>query len=161
MITFLALWTEVIGIIFLIKFTIYCQGPEGRLLGLTRRSLARSFTLVFTKSVNSNFRVFRLAPVTVLRQDPLMASRFETFSEDEICMINEAFVQTNTKKATNLVCRCSLVGRKLFSYWICNKIVKCIGQNPRNVRKLWTKSLPSDVCNLQKFTFFSFIQLVW
>ena len=45
-----------------------------------------------------------------------MASRFEAFSEDEICMINEAFVQTNTKKATNLVCRCSLVGRKLFSY---------------------------------------------
>ena len=30
-----------------------------------------------------------------------MASRFETFSEDEICAINEAFVQTNTKKGTN------------------------------------------------------------
>ena len=30
-----------------------------------------------------------------------MASRFETFSEDEICAINEAVVQTNTKKATN------------------------------------------------------------
>ena len=30
-----------------------------------------------------------------------MASRFETFSEDEICVINEAVVQTNTKKATN------------------------------------------------------------
>ena len=45
-----------------------------------------------------------------------MASRFETFSEDEICSMNEAFVQTNTKKATNLVCRCPLVGSKLFSY---------------------------------------------
>ena len=30
-----------------------------------------------------------------------MASRFETFSEDEISAINEAFVQTNTKKARN------------------------------------------------------------
>ena len=30
-----------------------------------------------------------------------MASRFETFSEDEICVINEAVVQANTKKATD------------------------------------------------------------
>ena len=30
-----------------------------------------------------------------------MTSRFETFSEDEIGAINEAFVQTRTKKATN------------------------------------------------------------
>ena len=44
-----------------------------------------------------------------------MASRFEIFSEDEICAINEAVVQTNTKKATNLACQCSLVGGKLFS----------------------------------------------
>ena len=29
-----------------------------------------------------------------------MASRFETFLEDEIWAINEAVVQTNTKKAT-------------------------------------------------------------
>ena len=30
-----------------------------------------------------------------------MASCRETFSEDEICDINKAVVQTNTKKATN------------------------------------------------------------
>ena len=30
-----------------------------------------------------------------------MASRFETFSRDKTWAINEAFVQTNTKKATN------------------------------------------------------------
>ena len=30
-----------------------------------------------------------------------MESRFETLSEDEICAINEAVVQTNTKKARN------------------------------------------------------------
>ena len=30
-----------------------------------------------------------------------MASRFKTFSEDEIRAINEAVVQTNIKKATN------------------------------------------------------------
>ena len=40
-----------------------------------------------------------------------MASRFETFSEDEICEINVAVIQTNTKKAT-LASRCSLVSRK-------------------------------------------------
>ena len=38
-----------------------------------------------------------------------MASRFETFPEDEIWAINEAVVQTNAKKATNLASRCSLV----------------------------------------------------
>ena len=31
-----------------------------------------------------------------------MASCFETFSEDEICAINEAVVQTNTKRAKNV-----------------------------------------------------------
>ena len=40
-----------------------------------------------------------------------MASRLGTFSEDEICAINVAVTQTNTKKAT-LACRCSLVSRK-------------------------------------------------
>ena len=29
-----------------------------------------------------------------------MASRFETFSKDEICFINVAVIQTNTKMAT-------------------------------------------------------------
>ena len=33
-----------------------------------------------------------------------MASRFETFSEDEICAINEAVVQANTKKALDKIC---------------------------------------------------------
>ena len=33
----------------------------------------------------------------------------ETFPEDEICAINEAVVQTNTKKARNLASRWSLV----------------------------------------------------
>ena len=30
-----------------------------------------------------------------------MASHFKTFSEDEICAVNEAVLQTNTKKAMN------------------------------------------------------------
>ena len=30
-----------------------------------------------------------------------MVSGFETFLEDKICVINEAVVQTNTKKVTN------------------------------------------------------------
>ena len=44
-----------------------------------------------------------------------MVPPFETFSVDEILAINEAVVQTNTKKATTLACRCLLVGGKLFS----------------------------------------------
>ena len=45
-----------------------------------------------------------------------MASRFETFLEDEICAINEAVVQTNAKKATNFgLSVFRMVGRKLFS----------------------------------------------
>ena len=31
----------------------------------------------------------------------MMPSRFETFSDDEICVINETVVQAITKKATN------------------------------------------------------------
>ena len=31
-----------------------------------------------------------------------MASRFETFSEGEVCAINEEVVHSNTKKATKL-----------------------------------------------------------
>ena len=42
-----------------------------------------------------------------------MASRFETFSEDEILTVNEAVVQTNTKKRLALACRCLLGGIKL------------------------------------------------
>ena len=45
-----------------------------------------------------------------------MASCFETFSEDEICAINEAVVQKKMPRERQpLACRCSLVGRKLFS----------------------------------------------
>ena len=63
--------------------------------------------------MNSNFRAFWLANVTrnILGYSPLailcfateakMASRFETFLEDEIWAINEQVVQTNTKRATN------------------------------------------------------------
>ena len=69
--------------------------------------------------MNSNFRAFWLAPVF---QNILVYSLFcdrnqdavETFSEDEICVINEAVVQKNTKKATNFGFRCSLFGRNYF-----------------------------------------------
>ena len=44
--------------------------------------------LVFTKSVDSNFRPFGLAPVTVLRTERKMARRFAKVSEEEI---EEAF----------------------------------------------------------------------
>ena len=61
---------------------------------------------MFTKSVKSNFRAFILALGISLATHSFataakMASHFETFLEDEICAINEAVAQTNTKKATN------------------------------------------------------------
>ena len=56
--------------------------------------------LVFTKSVNSNFRLFWLAPVTrnilgysLFCDRSQMASRLQTFSEDGIWAINEIGVQ--------------------------------------------------------------------
>ena len=55
-----------------------------------------------------------------------MACRLETFPEDEICAINEAVVQTNTKKAkATWLLGGHWLGRKLYSCCICNKIVKC------------------------------------
>ena len=72
--------------------------------------------------MNSDFRAFLLAPVT--RNIPgyfLFFDRsqdgvqFRDISEDEICAINEAVVETNTKKATEFGLSCSMVGRKLFS----------------------------------------------
>ena len=45
-----------------------------------------------------------------------MASRFETFSEHEICTINEPVAQTNNKKKTNFASSVSTgIGRKSFS----------------------------------------------
>ena len=47
-----------------------------------------------------------------------MASRFETFSKDEILAINEAVVEANTKKSTNFgfSCQWLLVRRKLLLF---------------------------------------------
>ena len=66
-----------------------------------------------------------------------MASRFETFSEGEVCAINEEVVHSNTKKATKLW----LVGvhwweENYFHAEFAKKIVKCTCENPRNVCKL-------------------------
>ena len=53
-----------------------------------------------------------------------MAPRFATVSKVKILAENEGAAPRNTKKETNLGCWCLLVGRKKFSYWICNKIIK-------------------------------------
>ena len=54
-----------------------------------------------------------------------MASRFETFSEDEICVINEAVVQTNTKKPTNF----SSIGGTGYSGFFGGNLIKVGGIN--------------------------------
>ena len=43
-----------------------------------------------------------------------MASRFKTFSEDGILVINEAIVQRNTRKGTNLGLSVFIVNKDLY-----------------------------------------------
>ena len=88
--------------------------------------------------MNSNFRVFWLAPVTrnilcysLFCDQANMASRFGTLYKDEI-----SYKQTPRKRRT-LACQCSLVGRKLFSCWICNNMIA----RWLNIRGLHTLSL--------------------
>ena len=88
--------------------------------------------LVFTKSVNSSFRAFLLVPV--ITRNILDYSLFCDRSEDGVSF-RDIFGRRNlsdkwssrtkkiSKKSWNLVCRC-LVGRKLFSCWICSNFVK-------------------------------------
>ena len=119
--------------------------------------------LVFTKSVKSNFRAFWLAPV---KQNILgywfatgakMASRFETCSKDEIWVKMKKSHKQIPRKRRTLDCQCLPVGRKLFSCWICNKIVKMSLTKFPKCCKLCTKLLPSDVFNFKKLLFFIFI----
>ena len=111
--------------------------------------------------MNSNFLAFWLAPVTRNILGYLLFcdrshdgfSFRDTFGRRNLChkWSNRTNNTTNT-----LACQCSLVGRKLFSCWICSKIVRCTWQNPRNVCELKTKFLLSDVFNLQKVSIFQF-----
>ena len=58
----------------------------------------KQFSRVFIGSRNSEYpHVATHSFATAAK----MASHFEIFLEDEICAINEAVAQTNTKKATN------------------------------------------------------------
>ena len=80
-----------------------------------------------------------------------MASRFETFSKGEICAINEAVLQTNTKKATNFGLPV-FTGRQRIIFML----------NLQTNRKNALDKIPeSDVFNLQKVTFFIFVQVMW
>ena len=69
--------------------------------------IANISILVFTKSVDSNFRVFWLAPVTrnilvihCLGTGFKMASRFSIVCKNKILAVNEAAAPANTKKDT-------------------------------------------------------------
>ena len=96
------------------------------------RALLTYCLLVFTKSVNSSFRAFLLAPV--MTRNILGYSLFCDRSQDGFSF-RDIFGRRNLsdkwrsrtnipKKSWTLVCRCLLVGRKLFSCWIYSKIVK-------------------------------------
>ena len=90
--------------------------------------------LVFTKSVDSNFRAFWLTPVT---RNILGYSLFCDHSQDDVSFRDiferrnlsnkcEAFVQTNTKKATNF-------GLLLFTGMYKTVFVLNLQQNGKNV----------------------------
>ena len=115
----------IVSSLFVIRIWIYLYGTW------LRDMFHFYYSLVFTKSVNSTFGEFWLAPqlgrsfaIHCSATGAKMASCFEVFSEEEIWAINEAVLQTNTKKAT-IFCLSVFTGsRKLFSCWICDKIVK-------------------------------------
>ena len=92
-----------------------------------------------------------------------MASHFETFLKDEICVINEAVLQRNTKKATNFGLSV-FTGRQRIIFML---NLQTNGKNALDkipemlVLKLQTKFLLSDAFKLQKVTFFIFVQLMW
>ena len=108
--------------------------------------------LVFTKSANSDFRLFWLAPE--IRNILGYSLFFEKFSERQ----NLSYkwnIRTNNKIPRNrrtLASRGLLVSRKLFSCWICNKIVKMHWKKSQNVCQLLTKFLVNDFYNLKKYT---------
>ena len=81
-----------------------------------------------------------------------MATRFETFSEDEISAIIEVVAQTNTKKAKTFGLSVFTGRQKIISMLNLQQNRKMHLQNPRNVCKF----LLSDVFNLQKVTFLQY-----
>ena len=90
-----------------------------------------------------------------------MASCLETFLEHEIWAISEVVVQTNTKKVTNF-------GLSVFTGRLKKIFILNLQQNCKNAHDkipkmfvLVNKVSTSDVFNLQKVTFFLFIQLIW
>ena len=85
-----------------------------------------NYLLVFTKSVNSNFRAFLLLPLT---QNILGYSLFGTGINMASCfaivflVANESAVPTKTMQTTKFGLLVFIGrSRKLFSDWICNKI---------------------------------------
>ena len=90
-----------------------------------------------------------------------MASHFETFLKDEICVTNEAVLQRNTKKATNFGLSV-FTGRQRIMLNLQTNRKNALDKIPEMlVLKLQTKFLLSDAFNLQKVTFFIFVQLMW
>ena len=85
-----------------------------------------NYLLVFTKSVNSNFRAFLLVPLT---QNILGYSLFGTGINMASCfaivflVANESAAPTKTMQTTKFGLLVFIGrSRKLFSDWICNKI---------------------------------------
>ena len=90
-----------------------------------------------------------------------MASHFKTFLKDEICVIIEAVLQRNTKKATNFGLSV-FTGRQRIMLNLQTNRKNALDKIPEMlVLKLQTKFLLSDAFNLQKVTFFIFVQLMW
>ena len=103
--------------------------------------------LVFTKSVDCNFRAFWLAPVTrnirgySLFWDGIQNGfSFRDSFKRWILAVNEAAAPANTKKATKFGLSVFTGRKKKISYLICNKIIK---NDPRNTVNWNDKQTPA------------------
>ena len=74
--------------------------------------------------------------------------------------MNQSYKQI-PRKVRILACWCSLVGRKFFHAEFATKLQNALNKIPEMFVNCKQSSYLSHVFNLQKVTFFSFIQLIW
>ena len=106
-------------------------GPNDFAIFLSKKEIKwQMMYSVFTKLVNSNFCEFWLAPVT--REYPWLFTVLRL--ELRWRLVSRHFRKTKQipRKRRTLASRCLQVGRKSFSCWICNKILKmCLTKSPK------------------------------
>ena len=119
-------------ILYSYRIFIICNTHMNIFVRYMRNMFHIYYSLVFTKSVNNTFDAFCLAPAT---RKILGYSLFCDRSQDSVSLRGilgrrnltdkwSSLYKQIPRKRLSLACQCLLVGRKLFSCWICDKIVK-------------------------------------